>query len=93
MITRANAGRMVEFGPLGVSIDALRYKGQTVPWDEVAELMILTGSGFRKLMVYRRGGLGLWPFIQLNLNTPPNDLLLLKQIAPPRLLVAGQARW
>jgi len=83
----------VEFGPLGVSIDALRYKGKTVPWEEVTGLLILNGS---KLMAYRRGLLSFWPFFQLNLYTVPNELLLrelLKRIAPPRLLVPGQARW
>jgi hypothetical protein len=97
MIKRADAGRMVEFGRLGVSSDALRYKGKMTPWDKVTQLLILKGSGYRHLMVYRRSGLGLWPFIQLNLNLVPNDLLLLellKRIAPPRLLVpAEEARW
>jgi Family of unknown function (DUF6585) len=97
MFKRARAGRMVEFGALGVSSDALRYKGTTVPWEEVTKLLILTGSGFRKLMAYRRGILSFWPFCQLNLNTVPNELLLkelLKRIVPDRLLVsADQARW
>jgi hypothetical protein len=97
MFNRARAGRMVEFGALGVSSDALRYKGTTVPWEEVTKLLILNGSGFRKLMAYRHGILSFWPFCQLNLNTVPNELLLrelLKRIAPERLLVsADQARW
>jgi hypothetical protein len=97
MINKAQAGRMVEFGALSVSSDALSYKGNTVPWEEVTQLLILTGSGFRKLMAYRRGLLSFWPFCQLNLNTVPNELLLrelLKRIAPSRLLVsADQARW
>jgi hypothetical protein len=96
MIRRANAGRMVEFGPLGVSCDALRYKGQTTPWDEVVKLLILSGSGIYQLMVYRRSGLGLWAFCRLNLQTLPNDRLLrelLPQIAPDRLLVSAQDRW
>jgi uncharacterized protein DUF6585 len=90
MVRRANAGRMVEFGPLGVSIDALRYKGKTVSWDDVTRLVIVIGSGFRHLTVYRRGLLSFWPYIQLNLNLVPNDLMLvelLKRIAPPALLV------
>ncbi|HZL89676.1 MAG TPA: DUF6585 family protein [Pirellulaceae bacterium] len=96
MIKQAHAGRMVEFGPLGVSGDALRYKGQTVPWEEVTRLMIVTGSGLRHLTVHRRGVLGFWPFIQLNLNTLPNDMLLrelLQHIAPPRLLEPTETRW
>src|SRR5262245_28191271 len=96
MIKRANAGRMVEFGPLGVSSDALRYKSQTTSWDDVTRLLILTGSGINQLMVYRRSGLGLWAFCRLNLDRVPNNLLLielLKQIAPPRLLVPAEARW
>jgi uncharacterized protein DUF6585 len=96
MIRKANTGRMVEFGPLGVSIDALAYKGRTIPWDEVTQLVIMTGSGLRHLMVYRQGLLSFWPYIQLNLNLVPNDLLLLellKRIAPPRLLVQKETRW
>jgi hypothetical protein len=96
MVKKAHAGGMVEFGPLGVSSYALRYKGATTPWQEVTQLVIVRGSGVRKLMVYHRSGLGLWPFIQLNLNKVPNDLLLielLRQIAPPTLLVPDQARW
>jgi hypothetical protein len=93
MIQRANAGRMVEFNPLGVSCDALRYKGQTTPWDEIIKLHIFNGS---LLMIYRRSGLGLWPFCQHNLHTLPNDRLLLElltHIAPSRLLVSAQDRW
>jgi hypothetical protein len=96
MLASARAGRMVEFGPLAVSGDALRYKGQTVPWEEVTSLVIVTGSGNRHLRVNCRGILSFWPFCLLNLNLVPNDLLLLellKQIAPSRLLVSDQARW
>jgi Family of unknown function (DUF6585) len=97
MIRKANAGRMVQFGPLGVSSDALCYQGQTTPWDEVSQMLIMTGSGMYQLMVYHRSSLGIWPFIRLSLGTLPNDLLLrelLKHIAPSRLLVpADQARW
>jgi len=96
MIRRANAGRMVEFGPLGVSCDALRYKGQTTRWDEVIKLLILSGSGIYQLMVYHRSGLGLWAFCRLNLQTLPNQTLLrelLRHIAPDRLLVSAQDRW
>jgi hypothetical protein len=96
MIKKAHAGRMVEFGPLGVSSYTLNYKGKTTPWDEVTRLLILTGMGMCKLTVYRCSGLGVLPFIQINLDRVPNRLLLielLKQIAPPRLLVPNQARW
>jgi len=96
MFTRACAGRMVEFGPLAVSSDALRYKGHTIPWDDVTSLVIVNGSGYRHLTVSRRGLLSFWPCVRLNLNLVPNDLLLielLKRIAPPRLLVAANARW
>jgi len=96
MVAQANAGRMVEFGPLGVSIEALTYKGRTIPWDDVTRLVILTGSGYRHLTVYRGGLLSFSPSIMLNLNLVPNHLMLLellKQIAPPTLLVPADPRW
>jgi hypothetical protein len=96
MLKKAQAGRMVEFGPLAVSSYALNCKGTTISWDEVARLVILTGSGNRHLTIYRNGAFALLPFCQFNLNKIPNDLLLLellKQIAPPRLLVPNEARW
>lgn len=97
MFKRARAGRMVEFGPLGVSSYALRYKGETTSWDDVTRLLILSGSGIYQLMVYRRSGLGLWAFCRLKLDRVPNNRLLLellKYVAPSTLLVpADQARW
>ena len=97
MVNKANSGRMVEFGPLGVSSYALSYKGRTVPWHEVTKLVILYGSGYRHLSIYRTGIFTfIWPWCFLNLNMLPNDLMLLellKLIAPSRLLVHKQARW
>src|SRR5262249_20187439 len=71
MFKRANAGRMVEFGPYGVSSYGLMYKGQTTSWDDITKMVIVTGQGACKLLVYRSSGLGVWPFIQANLQRVP----------------------
>jgi hypothetical protein len=81
------AGKQLTFGPFGVSRRSLTYKGKKLRWQDVTSMVLLVGSGERRLTIRRRWGLFAWCWYDIN-RIPNHDVFyhVLCQTAPPRLL-------
>lgn len=80
-------GETVNFGPFGVSSEALYYKGKTLPWDKVAVVELQIGRAGRRLRVRASGSL--LPWCYADIDSFPNGTLfpeVLRHVCPPRLL-------
>lgn len=96
-IPRAHAalasGVAAEFGPIGLTRDAIHYNGKKLPWERVKSVTILIVNGAMSLKIVDRQALVL-PWCDVPLNRIPSEgafLEVLKATCPPRLLVEDNA--
>ncbi|HLJ97402.1 MAG TPA: DUF6585 family protein [Gemmataceae bacterium] len=82
-----DSGQSVTFGPLELSRQAIRYKGKTLPWDQIAALYIQVGRGGRRLRIRAAGSL--FPWCSVDIESFSNGVLLpdlLRHVCPARFV-------
>jgi hypothetical protein len=73
-------GEELTLGPVTLSSTAISCNGKTLPWSRAGSIQMGTHlqTVNRNLNVWERGTL--WPTIMINLNTVPNDWLLVELV-------------